>query len=199
MVQMVGRAPKFNTGGKMKFVHGISLVVLLTSAFSQAIDTKGVDCNDSGFVKTAWSDLTSQEPRIQKALNDIASWTGQTFNGSVLLTNCRVVYPINETGTPLEGFRSVVIDKVWYSTINSVQSKRQAGFKILYYLKYSREPLSGGGAIIRRSRDIRGMVFCKTPEGCEAMDIPIRLPEEKPFPISYSDPIPGVIVGDPPF
>lgn len=155
------------------------LWVLALAGSLHAADYKMGTCQDSGFVKTGgWAAVAAAEPKIQEALNAIGQASGSP-SGELPLTNCRVSWPVNERGESLDGYRVVVLDKVWYSYVNGQQVKNHGGIKFVYDLRTRTEPGWGGGYSIIKSREVTALSTCWRPSVCEFMDIPVRLPGDK--------------------
>lgn len=147
-----------------------------------AASTISKSCEDTGFINGTWQDLTRLEPRLASFLTEIGQASGEP-GPDVYVTNCRVTWPIDESGQPIDGLRTVVIDKVWYTPNKDggPQLVSHGGMKIFYYLnsKVTRDHL--GNHCTHHVRRVQGMVFCRNPDICRSLGIPFADPREEPL------------------
>lgn len=156
----------------MKVVFYLALVLCVSSAIAE--DYKHSTCSDSDFLQGTWQDLVRMEPRIGQELVEIGKASGE-YGPTVSVTNCRVSWPVDEKGDPLDGLRTAIIDKVWYSKDKTTGQSRlsHGGIKIVYHKKT--ETHCGqycGQPYYRAVRAVRGIVLCRTPEVCKSLEIP---------------------------
>lgn len=149
---------------------GLSALFVFSGALSSATDvpkTITESCMEAGLHEGAWQDLTAKEPRIQKELESIARESGFTGGKLLPLNTCQVTRPMGHGVAP-DGMRTVVIEKHW---INDGM-KAQGGIKILYWLTSKDVYDAVTGEKIRiKTRAVRGIVLCRTPQVCEQLGI----------------------------
>lgn len=150
------------------------LVFIALSADARAVQTKSMNCVESDFLRGTWQDLIRLEPRIEQFLAEIGRASGEP--GPVIpVTNCHVTWPVDDQGKPVEGLRTVIIDKVWFGKdqpAEGLQLTSHGGMKIIYSRKARTTYDECGNHCTRYERAVRGLVFCRTPDVCRTLGIP---------------------------
>lgn len=158
----------------MKYLLLFSLVTAAAPSFGDSYTSRS--CEDSDFLQGAWQELVAKEPIIASTLRTIGNESGEP--GPVVpVTNCYIKWPVDEKGESVEGIRMAIIDKVWKNSDNTTS---QGGMKILYSLRTKQVNYIDGTIGYTKTRNIKGLVICRGPETCEALDIPFKKSEKPP-------------------
>lgn len=150
------------------------LFSLSVATASYAATFRSANCTDSDLLNFTWDILVKAEPKIEKFLGEMGRATGD-YGPEVKVTNCRVTWPVNESGTPIDGIRVVIVDKFWYAPNqppNEPQRASHQGMKIIYQKISETTRNEDGGSTTRIQRPILGLVFCSTPSVCSNLNIP---------------------------
>lgn len=140
-------------------------VVLFFSSNVLGADLVRIPCDDHMW-RVTMPALQLDEPALRSAYDKMVN-----LSLSSLPTNCSVVYPA-ENGTPINGTRTVVMDKQWQVIryINGRETRvfQQHGIKMEYELIYPQPNVE--------RRTVTWFSVCRTPESCERLGIPFERP-----------------------
>lgn len=129
-------------------------------------------CKDVDFLAESWPQLLQLEPKIATHWDGMVRAYHEITGGNLTfenLDNCVVDFPVNEDNKAIDGYRIVLMSKLWFGDMGT--KKYQAGMKITYYMSYT----DIGTQLEQRRRQMLGFSVCKETVACTVLDIPIKL------------------------
>lgn len=148
----------------------ITLLGIFSSALSLGASFGASGC-EGEFANETWTELVTQEPRLEQELGNIAKASGQVNNHVVQLTNCRIEWPVNEKNEPIEGFRTAVLHHVWYTKNAQGESVRNEGGMRLVWNTAYKDVYVGSEIIMQPVRDLKGFTICQSPVACTTLNV----------------------------
>lgn len=167
------------------FLRTWLLVPFLTINAWAAGNWKAGSCDTTEFSKETWQQLTDQEPRLHTELKEIAIASGQGDRKEVTLTNCRVEWPVDNDGRPIEGFRTAVLHHIWGELKGSPPSRSEGGMRIVWNTKYEQVQV-GSEVFFRPVRKVYGFTICRSQPVCAVLDVLGLKSGETPVPITMN-------------
>lgn len=156
-----------------------SFLLVLAAVAAQSVlgvQYTSKSCAESDFLRFTWHELVRQEPRLGSFLEEIGKASGDP-GPEVTVTNCRVTWPVDEWDRPIDGMRTVIIDKVWFPPGKSSEMS-QAGMKIFYERRSKFTKDASGNHCTHYQRAIQGVILCRAPHVCRNVGIPFSDPRE---------------------
>ncbi|MCB0417262.1 MAG: hypothetical protein H6617_09365 [Bdellovibrionaceae bacterium] len=132
-------------------------------------------CADIDFDLVIWPQLIKHEPRLETQLQLMAEGSNQ-LGKEIDITNCQVIYPVNENGKLTDGMWDIRVDHNWLTKGKLNEAvPHQAGMRIVFSRK---ERVASRRGEVPFTLSIRGVTYCWGQDGCAEMGIPFS-PDEK--------------------
>ncbi|MEZ4749937.1 MAG: hypothetical protein R3B54_04730 [Bdellovibrionota bacterium] len=120
-----------------------------------------------------WPLLIRHEPRLETQLQLMAESSNQ-LGKEIDITNCQVIYPVNDNGKQTDGMWDVRMDHNWLTKGKLNEAVHQAGMRVVF-TRTERAVTRRGEAPF--SLSVRGVTYCWGQDGCAEMGIPFSREE----------------------
>lgn len=148
----------------------IALGLAIAATVAHAESYKTGNCESDEFRDEAWLQVTAQEPRIMQELNNIGKSSGQGEGPEVKVTNCRIEWPVDGEGRPMEGYRTAVLHHIWYTQLNKDQLRHEGGIRIIWSTRFEKVHV-GSSIYLRPLREVLGFTICRSPAVCSVLNV----------------------------